>query len=100
MSFGDDSYGRQIGILNEFSEGLGKIANEAQVAREEYRRLLDVARSSGFMTDYTDKLGGELFAEFSRQADELLALVVEERSRIPGYQDILSDLRRGAGHDK
>lgn len=85
-----------VDILEELDKGLKAVVDKTDQAREEYRRLLGLAKDSGFMSDYTDVLAGDLFSEFSRLLDDINGLVERERARIPRHKDLICDLELAA----
>lgn len=97
MSYSDDRYGRHsVELLDMLSSRLTELRSKADAARDDYRQQLNLARSSGFMSDYTDVLGGDKFNTFSQHIDGLLQLVDRSRSEITQHKQIIEQLAADA----
>lgn len=93
MSYSDDSYGRHsIQLLEFLSSQLAALEIKCNTARENYRKQLQAAASSGFMTDYTNVLGGDKFNAFSRHIDGLLDIVNVSRREMDEHKRIIEVL--------
>ncbi len=101
MAYENDVYGRHsIQLLDQLASQLSALKGKAEVSRENYRNQLRAAASSGFMTDYTNVLGGEKFNNFSRHIDGMLEIIeishremIEHKQRI---EQLAEDARRRA----
>lgn len=97
MSYSDDRYGRHsVDLLDMLSTRLTELRSKADAARDDYRQQLNLAKSSGFMSDYTDVLGGEKFNTFSQHIDGLLQLVDRSKSEITQHKQIIEQLAADA----
>jgi hypothetical protein len=97
MAYADDTYGRHsINLLDRLSTQLSALQGKAESAREQYRRQLQVAAASGFMTNYTNVLGGVKFDAFSRHIDGLLEIVDASRREMNAHKQIIEQLANDA----
>ena len=97
MSYSDDRYGRHsVELLDILSSRLTELRSKADAARDDYRQQLNLAKSSGFMSDYTDVLGGDKFNKFSQHIDGLLQLVDRSKSEITQHKQIIEELAADA----
>lgn len=97
MSYSDDRYGRHsVELLDMLSNRLTELRSKADAARDDYRQQLNLAKSSGFMSDYTDVLGGDKLNTFSQYIDGLLQLVDRSKSEITQHKQIIEELAADA----
>ena len=97
MSYAEDRYGRHsIELLDVLASQLSALQTKAETARENYRKQLQWAASSGFMTDYTNVLGGEKFNALSRHVDGLLEIVDISRREMAEHKRIIEQLAEDA----
>lgn len=97
MTYSDDRYGRHsIDLLDFLSSQLAALHAKAEAARENYRKQIAWASASGFMTDYTNVLGGVKFDAFSRHVDGLLDLVDICRREMAAQRAIIEQLAEDA----
>ncbi len=96
MAYSNDRYRRHVQMLDVFSSQLSAMQIKADSARENYRKQLQFAAASGFMTDYTEVLGGDKFNSFSRHIDGLLEIVDHSRREIEDHKRVIEQLAEDA----
>lgn len=97
MSYAQDAYSRHsIELLDYLSSQLSAMEVKANTSRENYQRQLQWAAASGFMTDYTNVLGGDKFATFSRHIDGLLDMIDRSRRHLAAQRQIIEQLANDA----
>lgn len=97
MAYSNDDYGRHsIQLLEVLSSQLSALQIKADSARENYRKQLQAAAASGFMTNYTDVLGGDKFNSFSRHIDGLLEIVDLSRREMEDHKRVIEQLAEDA----
>lgn len=93
MSHAHDAYHRHsIELLDYLTSQLSAMEIKANTSRENYQRQLQVAAASGFMTDYTNVLGGDKFATFSRHIDSLVDMIDQSRRHMAAQRQIIEQL--------
>lgn len=97
MSYSNDNFGRHsIQLLDMLSSQLAALEIKSNTARENYRKQLQAAAASGFMTNYTNVLGGDKFNSFSRHIDALLEIVNASRREMEEHKRVIEQLAADA----
>ena len=96
MSHSNDNFGRHIQLLDMLSSQLAALEIKSNTARENYRKQLQAAAASGFMTNYTEVLGGDKFKSFSRHIDALLEIVNASRREMEEHKRVIEQLAADA----
>ena len=97
MSYADDRFARHsIDLLDFLSSQLASLRIKAENSREAYRKQIQWAAASGFMTDYTNVLGGPKFDAFSRHVDGMLELVEVSRREMEDHKQVIEQLAEDA----
>lgn len=97
MSYSDDCYARHsIDLLEHLSNQLSALQGKAEASREQYRNQLRAAAANGFMTDYTNTLGGDKFDSFSRHIDAMLENIATSRREMAEHKKIITQLAEDA----
>ena len=96
MSYSYDLYRRHQQELEAFEHLMCQLQHRVDSLRDQYRQQLDMAASSGFMTNYTEVLGGDKFAAFSRHVDSMLELIRLTNQECARHREILAQLEEDA----
>lgn len=97
MAYENDVYGRHsIQLLDHLASQLAALKSKAENSRESYRNQLRAAAASGFMTDYTNVLGGDKYNSFSRHIDGLLEIVDISHREMVEHKKIIEQLAEDA----
>lgn len=93
---GNDSYQRQLSMLENLNRQLQALDNAVEAVTERYRRQIAAAASQGFMTNYTDQLDIR-YREFLLYIDRLRAVIESNRQLLRRHEEIISG-RMHAAH--
>lgn len=97
MAYSDDRYTRHSNdLLDNLGRRLAELRSKAESSRDDYRKQLQVAAASGFMTDYTNVLGGDKFMRFSSYVDGLIEIIDISRREMVAHKQIIEKLAEDA----
>lgn len=92
MAISNDRFVRhEIDLLDRLVQHLDALIRRAEEACKTYKRQLEAAANSGFMTNYTDNLGGEKFVQLTRHIDRLSEVRVRCTREIALHKSVIKE---------
>lgn len=85
----EDSYQRQLRLLENLGRQLEALDNAIRTSTENYKRQIERAAAQGFMTNYTNQLEIR-YQEFLRHTERLQEVVERNRQLLLRHEDVIS----------